>query len=139
MFSKSMRSKRCGFTLIEMMVVLAIIGLLTAAVAVGVRRARDKGRITTAEMEIQNIVQGLEAFNTETARYPSNEEGLDVLLQKIGGLAPILNKKGSLDDPWGKPYMYRVTVDEEEPFEVSSGGMDGVAGTPDDISNLSIE
>ena len=139
MFSKSMRSKRCGFTLIEMMVVLAIIGLLTAAVAVGVRRARDKGRITTAEMEIQNIVQGLEAFNTETARYPSNEEGLDVLLQKIGGLAPILNKKGRLDDPWGKPYMYRVTVDEEEPFEVSSGGMDGVAGTPDDISNLSIE
>jgi general secretion pathway protein G len=139
MYSRKLPRTQAGFSLIEMMVVLALIGLLTAAVAVGVRRARDKGRITTAQIEIQNIVEGLEAFNTEITRYPTNEEGLDVLLTKIGGLDPILSKKGALNDPWGNPYMYRVTIDGDEPFEVSSSGMDGIPGTDDDLSNQSVE
>lgn len=138
-FRKTRAPVRRGFSLIELMVVLAIIGMLTAAVAVGVRRARDKGRITTVKMEIQTIVEGLESFNTETARYPTEEEGLGVLLQRIDGLPPILGKKGALNDPWGKPFLYRVIVDGEEPFEVSSSGMDGVVGTADDLSNLSLE
>ena len=103
---------RAGFSLIELMVALTIIGMLTAAVAVSVSRARDRGRITTAKMEISNIIEGLEAYNTETARYPTDEEGLDVLLQKLDGLPPILDKKGALNDPWRNAYVYRTLVDD---------------------------
>lgn len=130
------RTPRAGFSLIELMVVLAIIGMLAAAVSVGVVRARDKGRITTAEMAIGNIVEGLEMFNNETARYPSEDEGLEILLQRTGGLAPILKNKGELSDPWGNAFVYRILVDEDEPFEVSSAGLDGIHGSPDDLSNL---
>lgn len=127
---------RSGFSLIEMMVVLAIIGMLTAAVSVNVYHFRQKGQVTTAEMEINNIVEGLEQFNTSTRRYPSDEEGLEVLFKEIDGFAPILVKKGGLVDPWGNPYAYRTLVDESEPYEVSSAGLDLVFGSEDDISNL---
>ena len=121
----------------ELMVVLLIIGLLSAAVTVGIRGARENGRRTTANLEISNIVNGLEMFNSVTARYPSQAEGLEVLLEPIenypGG---ILKKKGELNDPWGKPYMYVVTNDKSDPFEVMSTGPDQREGTEDDISSL---
>ena len=132
-------ANRSGFSLIELMVVLAIIGMLTAAVTVGIRRARQSSRRTTAELEITKIVEGLELYNTHSGGYPNDEEGLDVLLQKMDGLDPILKKKGKLEDPWGQAYMYRVIQDGDEPFEVLCSGPDRVAGTRDDLSNLVVQ
>lgn len=129
---------RSGFSLMELMVVLVIIGLLSAAVTVGVRRSRDQARVTTAELEINNLTNGLEMFNSATARYPTQDEGLDILLEPFGDLkSPILEKKGELKDPWGNDYLYILTPDQREPFEVLSAGLDGREGTDDDISSLS--
>lgn len=128
--------RRPGFSLVELMVVLAIIGMISAAVTIGIRRARQASRKTTAELEIGKIVEGLELYNTQTARYPTDEEGLDVLTQKIDGLDPILKKKGELNDPWGSPYLYRLIQSGDEPFEVTSAGPDRIAGNLDDLSNL---
>ena len=131
------RTRRRGFSLMELMVVLLIIGLLSAAVTVSVRQVRAQGRKTTAELEITNIANGLEMFNSATARYPTQDEGLDVLLDVFGDLdSPILDKKGELKDPWGNDYLYISTPDQREPFEVLSAGADGREGTDDDISNL---
>ena len=134
---RSRVASRHGFSLVELMVVLAIIGMLTAAVTIGIRRARESSRRTTAELEITRIVEGLELYNTHAGSYPNDEEGLEVLLQRLDGLDPILKKKGALTDPWGEAYMYRVIRDGDEPFEVLCSGKDGDAGTADDISNLS--
>ena len=124
----------------ELMVVLLIIGLMGAAVSVAVRGARAQGRKTTTELEIRNIVDGLEMYNSLTARYPTQEEGLEILLQPIGEFsAGILKKKGRLNDPWGSPYLYVVTTDAVEPFEVLSVGADRREGTEDDISSLTTE
>ena len=132
--------RRSGFSLMELMVVLLIIGLMGAAVTVAVRGARAQGRKTTAELEIRNIVDGLEMFNSITARYPSQEEGLEILQQPIGEFSSgILKKKGRLKDPWGSAYLYVVTVDSIEPFEVISAGADRREGTLDDISSLTTE
>ncbi len=137
---KSTRRRQRGFSLMELMVVLLIIGLLGAAVTVGVRGAREQGRITTAEMEINNLENGLEMFNSLTARYPTQDEGLEVLLKPIGkSELGILKKKGELNDPWGNPYLYIVTGDKAEPFEVLSAGPDGREGTDDDLSNLTAD
>ncbi len=129
--------QRSGFSLMELMVVLLIIGLLGAAVTVAVRGARAQGRKTTAELEINNIVDGLEMFNSITARYPTQDEGLEALMQPIGEFkSGILKKKGALNDPWGSRYLYVVTSDSREPFEVLSIGEDRREGTDDDISSL---
>ncbi|MEL7499546.1 MAG: type II secretion system protein GspG [Planctomycetota bacterium] len=134
---KPKRRARFGFTLMEILVVLLIIGLLSAAVVVGVRGARENGRKTTARMEINNIVNGLEMYNSATARYPTQNEGLEVLLVTVGDFeGGILKKKGELNDPWGNPYLYVVLNGSDEPFEVICTGPDGREGTSDDISNL---
>ena len=134
--AKKNNQPRSGFSLVELMVVLAIIGMLTAAVTIGIRRARQASRRTTAELEIGKIVEGLELYNTQTARYPNEDEGLEVLTVRIDGLDPILKKKGELNDPWGSPYLYRVIRGGDEPFEVTSAGPDRIAGNSDDLSNL---
>ena len=118
------------------MVVLLIIGLLSAAVTVGVRGVRAQGRKTTAELEISNIVNGLEMFNSVTSRYPTQDEGLEALLNPISGYeSGILKKKGELNDPWGNPYLYILTNEKREPFEVISSGADGREVTEDDLTS----
>lgn len=138
--SRTRQFCRHGFSLMEMMVVLLIIGLITTAVTVGVRRAMSKGQNGIAETEINNIVSGLDLYAAEAGRYPTQAEGLDVLIKPIGDeVFPILDKPGSLTDPWGNPYLYIVTNDKKQPIEVISNGADGREGTEDDISSLSDE
>lgn len=129
---------RAGFSLVEMMVVLTIIGMLAAVVAVNLNSARERGRITTTKASIHNISGALEMFNNETARYPTEEEGLEPLTKKVNGLSPFL-KAGELKDAWGKEFVYRILADEDQPFEISSAGDDGTYGTEDDISNFKPE
>ncbi|MEM9942048.1 MAG: type II secretion system major pseudopilin GspG [Planctomycetota bacterium] len=126
---------KTGFSLMELMVVLMIIGLLGAAVAIGVRGAAATGRKTTVEMELNEISNGLDLYNFHTGTYPTQEQGLEILLEPTGEFeGGILKKKGALEDPWGNPYLYFVTNDKKEPFEVLCTGADGREGTSDDIS-----
>jgi len=117
---------RGGFSLVEIMVVLVIIGLLAGVVTLNVRHFMIKGKQNTARMEISNICQAVESFYATFGRYPSNEEGLAVLTQTNDKLPEkLLNQMPS--DPWGKSYQYNQPG-RSEPYEVICFGADGREG-----------
>lgn len=132
------RINRAGLSLIELMVVLLIIGLLTSAITVGVQSFRAAGMETTAEMELNSIATAMEMFSADFDRYPTQEEGLEVLI-KPNKRKPkgYLDKVKDFNDPWGNPYLYIRYEEGPDPFEVICIGLDGREGTEDDFSNLS--
>jgi general secretion pathway protein G len=107
--------RRRGFSLVEIMVVVVIIGLLAGAVAIKVGDYVDKAKTNRAKSDIATIVNALETVYADKGRYPSNEEGLASL--------PLKN----FTDPWERPYQYNQPG-RSGPFEVISYGADGVEG-----------
>ena len=110
------RRARPGFSFIEIMVVVVIIGLLAGAVAMKVTGYMDTAKVNRAKSDIAVIVNAVEARYLETSRYPANEEGLEEL--------PLKNRT----DPWGNPYQYNSPGQDDEPFEVFSFGADAREG-----------
>lgn len=110
--SRRARRGRPGFSFIEIMVVVVIIGLLAGAVAMKVTGYMDTAKVNRAKSDIAVIVNAIEARYLETSRYPANEEGLDEL--------PLKNRT----DPWGNPYQYNSPGRDDEPFEVFTFGAD---------------
>ena len=104
-----------GFSFIEVMVVVVIIGLLAGAVAIKVSHYVDTAKVNRAKSDMATIVDAIEAYYLTHSRYPSNEEGLSKL--------PLKNR----NDPWGNPYEYN-SPGQTEPFEVISFGADGQPG-----------
>ncbi|WP_428387995.1 type II secretion system protein GspG [Mucisphaera sp.] len=105
-----------GFSLIEVMVVIVIIGLLAGAVALQVTGYMDSAEINLARSDITTIMDAVELYRLENKRYPTNEEGLSVL--------PIDNR----NDPWGNPYEYNSPGPSGEPYEIVTYGSDGREG-----------
>ena len=120
-----------GFTLIELMVVLVIIGVLAALIVPNVLDRTDDARATAARTDVNNLVQALKLYKLDNQRFPSAEQGLDALVRKptVGTVPP--NWKPYLDklpaDPWGRPYQY-VNPGVKVEFDVFSFGAEGVAG-----------
>jgi general secretion pathway protein G len=111
---------------VELMVVLAIIGLLAGVVTLSVRPYLTKAKQTTARREIATICAALESFNIEFGRYPTTEEGLEILRkpnEKFSG--PLLTQDPM--DPWGSPYEYNQPG-RDGPYEVLCYGADGREG-----------
>ena len=122
---------RRAFTLVEIMIVVVIVALLATAATVNVRKYLTKAHVNTAISDISTIKGALDQYWAEHKRYPTNEEGLQVLLQKkAAGDEPYLNT--DLKDPWGNPYQYNSSGPNQ--CEVISLGPDGIPGT-DDISS----
>ena len=127
----SQRHKSLGFTLIELMVVLVIIGVLAALIVPNVLDRADDARVTAARTDISNLGQALKLYKLDNQRYPTSEQGLQALLVKpTSGPLP-LNWKPYLEklpnDPWGRPYQYLNPGIKGE-MDVLSFGADGQAG-----------
>ncbi len=122
-----------GFTLVELMVVIVIIGLLATVVIVNVLPARDKAMVTKARADIALIEQGLEMYRLDLFTYPAADQGLASLQGPPAGLAQPENyRRGGYlkrlpDDPWGKPYHY-ANPGSHGAIDIYSLGADGAPG-----------
>ena len=117
---------RHGFTLIELMVVIVLIGLLAGVATVATRNYLISGKQAVAKMEISNICQAIDTFYAAYDRYPSNDEGLAILTRPSAKFVEgLLNKMPQ--DPWGHPYEY-IQPGRNVAYEVICYGADGREG-----------
>lgn len=119
-----------GFTLIELMVVMIILGLLAALVAPKVLNKLGKSKQKIAKTQIEMLSSALDQFKLDTGRYPTTEEGLKALIENPGipgWDGPYLKKKVIPKDPWGRPYIYKCPGDHGD-FDLYSLGADGKPG-----------
>jgi general secretion pathway protein G len=125
------RKKISGFTLIEIMVVIVIIGVLAALVAPRVLGRTDEARVTAARSDISALMSALKLYRLDNQRYPTTEQGLGALVVKPTGEPMANNWKQYLDkvptDPWGRPYQF-LNPGLKGEIDVFSLGGDGQPG-----------
>jgi general secretion pathway protein G len=130
-FALPRRLRHSGFTLIELMVVLVIIGVLAALIVPNVLDRADDARVTAARTDIANLSQALKLYKLDNQRYPTGEQGLQALVAKptVGVIPP--NWRPYLEklpnDPWSHPYVYMNPGVKGE-IDVLSFGADGQPG-----------
>ncbi|HEY7162947.1 MAG TPA: type II secretion system major pseudopilin GspG [Candidatus Binatia bacterium] len=127
-----------GFTLVELLVVMIIIGLLAALVGPRFIRQEEKAKVKAAKAQIELLSTALDTFRLDVGRYPSSQEGLEALRGQPGGLerwdGPYLKKDVPVD-PWGKAYVYKSPGDHG-PFDLLSYGADGAPGGDGDNRDI---
>ena len=129
---KPLRSRiQFGFTLIELMVVLVIIGVLAALIVPNVMDRADDARVTAAKTDVNNLAQALKLYKLDNQRFPTGEQGLAALVAKPGSGPIPGNWKPYLDklpnDPWGRAYVY-LNPGVKGEIDVLSFGADGQPG-----------
>ena len=130
-----------GFTLLELLVVLAIMGLLAAIVAPQVLKYLGSSRSQTAKVQVQNIGAALELYKLDVGRYPTQDEGLNALVTApptaAGWNGPYLQKATALKDPWAQPYLYRIPGQhgEVDVYTLGSDKAEGGTGEARDVGN----
>jgi general secretion pathway protein G len=135
------RARRRGFTLLELMVVLLILGLLASIAAPRVSKYLRKAKTETAKIQVDALGAAVDSFNLDNGRFPTNDEGLKALMQAPPDLTswdgPYLKKKESLVDPWGKPYLYRHPGQngDFDVYTLGSDQRDGGTGDGRDVGN----
>lgn len=132
-----------GFTLIEIMVVMVILGLLVAIVAPNIMGRSDQAKVTVAKTQMSNIANALDLYRLDNSHYPSTQQGLKALVSKPSGSPEPQNYnpdgylKSVPEDPWGKEYEY-ISPGTEGPYDLFSYGSDGRQGGEGDASDISV-
>ena len=137
---RSMGPRAAGFTLLELLVVIVIIGLLAAYVGPKYFAQLGKSEVTIAKAQIEAFEKSLDTFRLDVGRYPTTEEGLAALQVAPATAGAKWNgpymKKGVPPDPWGNPYQYKAPGSKAE-FEILSLGRDGKAGGAGEDADIS--
>jgi len=135
------RGAEAGFTLVEMLVVIAIIGLIMGLVGPRVLNSLGESKVKAAKLQIESFSSSLDLFYLDVGRYPTGSEGLAALAQRPGNTGiwngPYLKTGSVPTDPWGHVYLYRAPA-ERGPYEIvslGSDGQEGGMGTAADISS----
>jgi len=138
-FSPSRRE--AGFTLLELLVVLAIMGLLAAVIAPQVLKFLGTSKTQTARVQVQNITAALELYRLDVGRYPTQAEGLNALVvapsSAPGWNGPYLRKDSAIHDPWGEMYLYKFpgTHGEVDVYSLGQDKAEGGTGEAQDVGN----
>lgn len=118
-----------GFTLVEMMVVIVIIGLLATVVIINVMPATDRAARTRVQADLATLEQAIEMYRLESMRYPTTQEGLNALVPRYVRRLP--------NDPWNNPYVYTTPGPEGSQFRIASLGADGREGGSGENADIS--
>jgi general secretion pathway protein G len=135
---KKKRAKQNGFTLVELMVVIFIVGLLTTIVVINVLPSQDKAMVQKAKADIAILSQAMETYRLDNLAYPDAGQGLNALVTPPV-TAPGARTEGYIkklpNDPWGRPYQYAVPG-KTGAFDIYSLGADGAPGGQDDNADI---
>lgn len=137
---RSLRDTNSGFTLVELLVVLVILGLVMGLVGPRVLNYLTSSRTRAAALQVTSFKSSLDLFFLDVGRYPSKSEGLKALVDKPGSAdgwnGPYLQQAAVPADPWGNPYQYAVPG-AKGPYRILSLGADGVAGGSGNDADIS--
>src|SRR5579871_2877826 len=136
------RAGEAGFTLVEMLVVITIIGLIMGLIGPRVLNYLSESKVKAARIQLQSFSSALDLFYLDAGRFPSTSEGLAALVQRTPGVAawngPYLKGGAVPNDPWSHPYVYR-SPGERGPYEIISYGSDGQEGGSGIAADISTE
>ncbi|MCG8354384.1 MAG: type II secretion system major pseudopilin GspG [Kiloniellales bacterium] len=125
------RAGSAGFTLLELLIVIIILGLLGALAGPQLIKYLGKAKTDTAKLQIDQIEASLDLFFLDAGRYPTQQEGLQALVERPAGAeqwnGPYLKKRDTIVDPWGKTFEYSLPG-EHGPYDIYSLGSDGAEG-----------
>jgi general secretion pathway protein G len=141
MHGRSRPRHASGFTLVELMVVLVILGMLAAIAAPRVTKYLRKAKTQTAVVQVEALGAAVDAFQLDTGRLPTRDEGLQVLVQRPANApswdGPYIKKRDSLNDPWGRPYRYQAPGQhgDYDIYSLGADNKDGGDGDDRDVGN----
>lgn len=142
-FAMKTRMRQAGFTLVEIMVVVIIIGLLAGIVVPNIMDNLDRANVQKARADFSSLQTALKLYRIDNFNYPSTEQGLEALVTKTS-IAPVprnFKASGYIDslskDPWGNDYQYMSPGDGHE-YDIYSLGADGVSGGEGQNADISV-
>jgi len=132
-------NRQSGFTLMELLVALVILGMLAGVVGPRIMKYVSSAKSDTAKVQIEDLVTAMHMYQLEVGQYPSQSDGLDALVEaprgSVGWNGPYLSKPRVPKDPWGKEYQYRYPG-EHGSFDIYSYGADDSPGGEGDDADV---
>lgn len=134
--------REAGFTLLELLVVLAILGLLAAIVGPQVIKYLDSSKSQSARVQAKNVAAALNLFKLDASRYPTQEEGVAALVKQPASVpnwnGPYLAEQSAILDPWGRAYLLRIPGEhgDVDVYSLGADGQPGGTGEARDVGNF---
>lgn len=140
--SKRLSNPQRGFSLIELMIVLVILGLIAGIVGPQALKYLGKGKTQSAKVQIENISAALDMYRLEVGSYPTSADGLKALVAQPsnarGWNGPYLKKGEVPKDPWNNDYQYKRPGSNSQPYDLMSFGADGAAGGEGEDADITL-